>query len=194
MTTTTLGIANDDIPKDELRLAADIARLENKNQHFAALGPAEKRVAIAKDVLQWLRLGRLTGQPGAYLWTHKPQRPDDWVETAVVNGFSCTACALGSLFAACADRVGGFGRELMSFPSYHMREQLKPYFEMEQLVLIEMAFEGFAEQYEEGHRYRNPAATAYCADLGREQGDERLALIMRNIVRNKGTFVPEDKR
>lgn len=112
MTTTSESFKA--IPKDEQRMAQQLARTPIKkyksptNEQFAAMSPAEKRVAVARDVLLWLDIKKLTPEPGTYLLVGDGVGDDfrtiPTSKLAVVNGHSCRACALGAVFAVAAER------------------------------------------------------------------------------------------
>lgn len=128
---------------------------EQANKLFASLSPAKKRVAIAKDVLEWLRTKKLVARFGTYLSVFTAPvapLPGDRIkekatykhdsEVDVVNGGSCHACALGSVFAAAAERScfklsDQPGRAI----NRKAHDMLSPFFDVGQLNLIECAFE-----------------------------------------------------
>ncbi len=199
--------SNDRIPRAEFALANRIARTEACNAAFRALDPAKKRVAIARDVLKWLAIGKLT--PGmAYVDIDNWFDPDYEFSRDIVNGGTCQACAVGALFLCAVERgdAGGTirsgGNRLHGGDAPQLHKQLKSIFEPEQLALIEAAFE---TKYrfpnvtlqsilgEEAHRECQAAedffgkAWDFCESVERE---ERLPLIMQNIIANKGTFIP----
>lgn len=69
----------DSIPADEQRMALALARKGNRhigptNEQFAAMVPSQQRVAIAADVLEWLRIGKLVAEPGTYLSVRDPEQ------------------------------------------------------------------------------------------------------------------------
>jgi hypothetical protein len=154
MTTTTT-----DIDPDELRLAKRARPPRVKyptNEEFAALTPAQKRVAVAQDVLLWLRTKKLLPRAGTYLKVLEPATApvrdyltDIHIPTSTVvkvNGNSCHACALGSVFAAYAERgAANIGDAWLSrgFDTFAqaMHSKLGDVFSSEQLTLIECAFE-----------------------------------------------------
>ena len=200
-----LGPSNDTIPADEFRTAAAIARTERANAAFRALNPARKRVAIAKDVLRWLATGKL--RPG-YGYLDIPEFYDN--QRDIVNGGTCEACAVGSLFACAVERgdAGGTVRRsptscrLIGEDATEIHRKLAGIFEPDQLALIEAAFETECRlpiatiQAVLGYEIdrQHPKAQEYFRKAWdfcpRADRPERMVLIMENIIANKGTFIP----
>lgn len=195
------GPANDNIPAAELRLAEryanNQARIKASNVEFEKLGPFQKRVAIARDVLAWLRTGNFKPTKGTYVETDACDLKD------VVNGEeSCNVCALGAMFAAVSIRTGntcsvddwvGGGATFVGFD----RAQLEPYFTVDELNNIENAFEGYSRYGHdlvnppdcfEDERHFNQAAVDF--NKGVRSPRERMERIMRNIIRHGGRFIP----
>jgi hypothetical protein len=169
------------VPADEMKLAREIARTERANAKFAAQTPAKQRVAIAKDVLLWLKMGKITAEQGTYLTLRDDK--GRWMQEAdEVNGYGCTACALGGIFAVACNRKPD-GSALMR-DSDDMRKALEPYFSAEQLVEIECAFEGF----EMGHVTKQHPARLFNRKYA--NAAKRMTRVMDNIIANKGTFIP----
>jgi len=125
---------------------------------------------------------------------------------------TCTACALGSMFLCGVETANKLklnqtdivdNRGVVSDDIY---TYLSRFFDMRQLVVIESAFEQrnmFAEHRDHSERFDNLTyeeveeitdEVADAIDFGLIESDAttRLQLIMRNIVANKGTFVPLD--
>lgn len=219
----TFDPSNDDIPAIEWRLAERQAREALRNQRnnegFAKASPAQKRVILAKDVLKWLAIGKLApagrassegGGGSEYLrviypadnidrW-NSPSVPMEDVQAAQkVNGYACTACAIGGLIAVAAERdacrlfsdVGTFLPATLDASSLIRAEMDRhDLFSEEQLVLIEQAYEvgvGISSPVGFDHDLLESAR-----DFGRKHDGrrERLTAIMANIITNKGTFKP----
>lgn len=188
--------SNDRIPAIEWRLAERLARQADENARFAALPAKEQRVVIVKDVLEWLRVGKLKAKKQMYLI------PDPRVEDTI-NGYSCQACALGGIFACAVERgvAGGTVRTAdgCTYFGSEIRDRLAPYFAASQLGLIEIAFEGGrapAGAYDAAAFYAGNASLCTAAeDFNKNVRDARTRMerVMRNIIRHAGTFVPTDK-
>lgn len=184
---------------------------------FAALPPAQQRVAIARDVLEWLRLGRIRPEKGTYFILLSGEK---YIRGATeVNGYTCRVCALGGIFAAATEvtNLTPRGVEEDEDPwDEAARKALKPYFSEEQLRLIESAFEAadFSGPLAYGGETRRAIALGQSVDKAmptavplvqwnddgtqstpyqewlRERDARRMRLIMQNIIDNDGTFIP----
>lgn len=150
---------------------------------------AEKRVALAKDVLAQLAAKKIFPEVGTYLH----MRAND----------ECHVCALGSLVVACC---GIEGRRQLNCDA--VVACLRPVFDADQLVLIEAAFENDAEpptlEIYSGEdddllasaadsigpiRYAEDEEGDY--DVAPGEAERRMRWIMQNIIDHNGTFVPE---
>ena len=207
--------SNDNIPADEMAYARR-ARPQEKpkmtNELFASLTPSEKRVAIARDVLEWLSEGRLKAKSGMYIAVYEtpamePGESLRSVDIEDINRYSCQACALGSVFALasfrCGLSIGAAARAEVPI-NEAIHEQLRDIFDARQLAQIECAFEaspGFdyevlsrdeaqaAAQF--GRRVAVPICTLRDAAAYQASRDARvMRAIMQNIIDNDGTFVP----
>ena len=149
---------------------------------------AQKRVTIAKDVLKWLDTKKVRASPGVYLDVYDGK--ELVTEGDTVNGYKCEACALGAIFACTVERAKAARSGGFNVSSGHMRSRLGPYFERDQLAAIENAFEQtsvipteastgtWSPQYE---------GADFSAD---SSPTRRMRAIMKNIIRNNGTFIP----
>lgn len=150
-----------------------------RNAAFEKLSPAGKRVQIARDVLERLKLGKLNAARGVYLMAS---------DTSRLNR-ECTACALGAVFA-CAAVKGVVDRKKGMFDNMYdaesMRRALVGHFDLDQLHHIETAFEGQQINLE-----APVSSEARRFNSGINDNSERMARIMRNIIHHRGTFRPE---
>jgi len=179
--------------------------LERLRKKFPVLVPpkikANARVAIAKDVIETLVLGRMQACAGTYLRTDVTYGENEELETLALRmrqpygSVNCEACALGAA-AICAiglyDRPGGLQKEWEQFEGFEqetLHGVLGRWFTSIQLDLIECAFEevtihtsgvsDFDSRYDAqqfGYEYK--------------EDHDRLVAIMQNIVANHGTFRP----
>lgn len=190
--------------KSALLTAKENLRAAEANLAFARSSAANKRVAIAKDVIAWLNTKKIRATPGEYLAVTKGvENPDG----DMVGVQQCNACALGAVFACAVDRVKTIDLTAAldgwsgTYDDNSMRSMLKPYFTTEQLVMIENAFErriveplnGDEPNYGDGPEYLvgNPRSIkALNFNKGVRSPKERLTRIMKNIIRNGGEFRP----
>ena len=177
-------------------------KIQKRNADFAKLSKAEKRVAIAKDVLAQIAAGKYVAEAGVYVETQIPvtQQDSDKQVCDLIEGKECHVCALGSVFVSAvkfADKltVG----DVEEFPYVYDEDDpvnlnpfqsgyLTQFFSRGQLGLMECCFE------------RGPAGDFSGAvddmELPEQWGSsfeddrDRLVAIMENVVRNGGTFKP----
>lgn len=157
---------------------------------------AEKRVALAKDVLAQLEAQRIIPTFGLY--------------RRISNDGACEVCALGSMMVACCDTDS---RSNMLCSPEPIIDCLEPLFSESELAVIEAAFEGDTGMpVARGLRMRlaplnetqiDTAATAFgphaddntceseLLELAAQQARDRLKAIMTNIIAHEGMFVPE---
>ena len=198
-------------------------RIKRANEKFAKLTPAQKRVAIAKDVLLQMEVGFI--KPTSGVWADFPKnlpedKPNTQLQSFLETQNSCKACGLGSLFV-CAVKLfdnlkvgevientkkdvdildGEMFTDGVSFRTIF--SYLKKFFSKDQLKMIECAFEEdngyFSHQHSSeaitlGGRYFNNI------NIMLENFDEELStkmklkLIMQNIIKNNGTFKADEK-
>ena len=148
---------------------------------------AQERVAIAKDALAWVEAGVLLPAKMVYVNTVLEDDQINWDPKAqlrdVVLG-PCRVCAQGALFLAKAVRYDNVSGIRNSDDLHHRAckaDELEEHFTRDQLKLIEQYFEGWA------------AGSNYAPQFFKEDYPDhrqRLIFILKNIIDNKGTFVP----
>jgi hypothetical protein len=149
----------------------EVKRIRDRNRRFAKMSAARKRVTIAQDVLDWLMNKRIVATSGTYV-----------AENLLINGdklrpsVQCNVCALGAMFCTLTARVKDLSIKLHASSS--PASTLFKYFSPTQVDLIESAFEGWGD-YDHSFSSYNEV-----------NSNDRLAMIMQNIVDNKGTFIP----
>lgn len=190
------------LAREEMRLARQIADQAARNLRFAKLPPEKKRVAIARDVLGALALKKFIARTGAYVDNFEPGDNDD-----TLDGGKCEVCALGAVYACATDRGLASMRAVQgtNANATTIRGTLGAFFSWEQMGYIEAAFEraagwaavegtpanklsGSWTRYDRLPRAEEAANWAYHL----HDATERMEAIMRNIIRNKGTFNLDD--
>lgn len=178
--------------------------IEEQNEEFKNASPAEKRVIIAKDCIERIKLNQILPDRGCLI------EYDDLEEGSIKNQLekgniiNCQACAKGGLFLSYIGRVNNFDRKDFTqswqdgYNKLESSESIKllELFEPEQLILIETAFEGYQVINDDPNEedfvdltdlIRNESPMfyryAYPDDM------DRLIQICQNIIRNKGTFI-----
>lgn len=137
---------------------------------------AQMRVRIAKDVLKQLDLGKIVPTEMTYLDGFHGHKYHADAREVVQQMPQCEACAKGAIFVAAVLRHNDaiVGECAVGFVGY-----LRRWFTAPQLRLIEGAFEDFGT---------TQAASAFYA--AHEDPEMRMRAIMRNIIKNNGTFKP----
>jgi hypothetical protein len=178
-----------------------------KAKAFEDMTPNEKRVAIARDLIEHVNAGRVRAQEsvwlssrGAVQFSNSDERQLDAVLKAVPT---CTCCQLGGLLYATACRANAVkvsdvtneyddddSLDYSGFSGY-----LERYFEEQQLMLMEMAFEGGDGAFsgydldtnEETEDELEHAANAFY--FRHDNDEERMVAICQNIIDHGGEFV-----
>lgn len=161
--------------------------IEEANAQFALLSDAEKRVAIAGDVIKWVQADRLNLRSTYWrLPEASDARPGADLRELLSDGQPCECCAKGAIFFAHVmrlDQVKTAG--LGGYASTCEMRVAMPYFNNGSWDDVEFAFE---------------ADNSYGEDWWRafgvnETGDDRrelLTAICLNIIRNNGDFKIEE--
>lgn len=170
---------------------------------------AELRVAVAKDVLASMR--KYCAAPGTYIDpTHDALIAASKVadkggkEVAQLLKKKCDVCAIGATFLSLVAidnkykfQVGNnlVGESFVYTPlGYQAKDRLRKVFSEEQLCLIESAFETvhFNDFYNlvQDKDLDDKVDRAVAFGEKYDDPDKRLRAIMRNIVKNEGTFIP----
>lgn len=165
---------------------AFLKRIEKTNELFNNSTPEQKRVMIAQDVIDRIKAQLL--QPIAHRIIRMPEYAR--VNKENVNTLTCEVCAKGGLFAAYVGRVNNFDSSTLIINNEHneAHEKLLELFTLEQLAIIEFAFEG--KQY----IYSVKLSFSLCSALrmfydNYFTSEERLIAICENIIKNNGDFV-----
>lgn len=169
---------------------------------FEEMSLAQKRVAIAKDTLKWLKKGRIKPREGVvmeYAGIENDQGKD--MRDCLKIQDKCEVCERGGLLYSYVMIVNNFlmpeaatswsGRRFLngtaSSEGIEVSNKLEEVFDRKQLMLIEHAFENrFNERYltdqeqESCYIFYNKYKT--------ERG--RFVAILNNIIDNKGEFKP----
>jgi hypothetical protein len=174
--------------------------IEARNREFQAMTPEQKRVAIAEDVIRYLNTKAIIAASGSYLKIlNVPEKAVGTGIHTVIGSKECHACAIGSLFMASVGWRDGVNldnrhrssvdRAVRMDDDDGLMAHLQDVFTEGALRRIEMWFEG--EEYG-GFRFGGREADAASEFKDRFPNDEqRLRLIMANIVANNGKLIPE---
>jgi hypothetical protein len=179
--------------------------IKNLNAEFKKATKAQKRVMIAQDVLAQLKAKRYVAESGCWVQANYNSavpladiKYTDSVQELFVEKKieSCNVCALGGLFMSCTNFNNNTLLEDLDFASSELGDlieevklsnKLNKIFSVKQLKLIEVYFEG-----NDGYFYENREYDTVKAFYIKYPSDKkRLQLIMENIVKNDGIFVPK---
>lgn len=163
------------------------------NKKYNKATPAQRRVMIAKDALKQLGAKRIKAACGTYVNVYNLQREAQVESTEQLQRLlhnpnltsQCHVCARGALLlSAVMYRNDCFVYEDSATPSES--EYIKEFSESQQ-DMIEAAFEEWTG---------NPGGKWSAKFLTGEEcsnDQKRLELILKNIIRNKGTFKPNQR-
>jgi len=186
-----------------------IKTMAEMNAIFNKASKAERRVMIAEDVL--LHITKKKIKPTNWTYFRLPMKksrviePDESLQELMLSESkgACTACAIGALFYskvvnynACTTKQAGATANYTQYDvivnDISMISNLKDSFAPKQLRLIELAFEG-----------KHPGAGSYIHEFAGDlyhncmnfhdkynKASGRMRAIMKNIIKNKGTFKP----
>lgn len=176
-------------------------KIKADNEKFEQATKAEKRVIIAQDCLDRIRMAQIIPKFGSFC-SLKVRKPEFTSLKEVLDTEEqevCSSCAKGSLFMAYLGRVNQFTINDLEYNSGNSggddaHFKLLEIFSKEQLSLIEFFFEG--EQYV----YKNFKFDRNIIEAYRERiiggYDHRtleganliLTELCNNIIKNKGKF------
>jgi hypothetical protein len=177
----------------------------------------QMRVAIAKDVLSQIKTRKIIPQVGVWMEDPKMGSLDDIVYNAVDNYLdsddtcrlmpfsaqdytkkvkNCRVCALGSIFVSSVNLFNGVefdnGEEVYDCFENLKTSPLNRYFSPEELELIEGCFEGDDGLHADRLNTRDRGvAIAFTNKYPIVK--KRLEAIMNNIIKNDGSFKPEQE-
>ena len=181
-----------------------------KKNAFEKLTPPQQRVAIAKDVLEQIRIKRFTPYSGKYISSinfknglYKSEMGSKDIKSNFAKIKNCSVCAMG----ACLMSATKFANKLnfedvgvhrTDFKDEKVKDLFSSIFSPEQLLLIEIAFEGNDSGADRmgydifGADYPTCEITQKCDEFYLKYEDEksRMVAIMKNLIKNKGEFKP----
>lgn len=185
------------------------------NAWFSKLSKAGKRVAIARDVLAQLKSGRLIATSGIWLRNSdndyivnekESSNKELELQTIFKSKKACKACAMGGLFMCAVERANKLKvKELFEYEYWEgdgnrfdideedTFDYLSRFFDRDQLKLIEANFEmgkGAIRDSDIGCTFWNTLSEDTIVYLS-DHPEERMRLIMENIIAHKGDFEPE---
>ncbi len=185
-------------PQNTMKTIDLTSVIKTRNKIFRAATKAEKRVLIAKDVLTMLSNKKIIAERGNF--TNIIGEDNESGGTSFQNlllgknEVQCQCCALGGLMTSCVGYVNDMTLDETFYGLGWSKGEskaaikLKKFFSIEQLQLIEIAFEkgeGYYSCYYPDEIEKKAANFTKRLD---PRGASRK--IMKNIIDNNGTFVP----
>ena len=160
---------------------------------------SQLRVEIAKDVIAQIKMKTFEVSPGNYITTSLEFRKSlmDIEIDSLPRGFkikNCEACAIGATFISVFNKNNALStndlKDVISDDNEMVAYLSKPEnggFSSGQLRLMEIAFEG--REVCESHRDTRKALEFY-QKHGVLGSGKLLIAIMKNVIKNKGEFIP----
>lgn len=194
------------IPNEE-RIKKLRKLISDRKRRFNNLSQKKQRIAIARDVIKMLKNNQIKASmnsgyfsaPGFDSLRISLNSFDKDVHV-LVDSIRCEVCALGGMLAATVMKVDGMKFENIFYPELERNEviaKLKNYFSINQLDLIESAYEmkPMGRFRTIGYVYTtvNDDQCASAVNFGRLFYDgpfDRMIAIMQNIIDHNGTFTP----
>ena len=179
--------------------------IRRSNKKFDSGTKAEKRVMIAKDILKYVDSQIIQAKAGKYV-TLSEAANLNYTASAQEELHKipkCNVCALGSMAYAHVVRKNECSLGSLNLISqYRVKESVRHIFSNKQLSLIECAFESSdirrsayyldisQEARSKAINFRNNNDCPKYRGNKKNNDPKALELIMKNIIKNKGTFKP----
>lgn len=182
-----------------------IKNIEAENENFEKATKSEKRVIIAKDCIIRIQSENICAAKSGFLSSSTEmnfRKLGGDLKSLINSKVQCTTCAKGGLFLSYIGRVNNFKvcnieNDNSSDGAEH--KKLLEIFNINQLALIEIAFEGvqYLTKYYKGNKiidvnisYDLILKAKLFGDKYHDDSNKRLIAICKNIIKNKGTFKP----
>lgn len=184
-------------------------QIKEWNDYFNSLDPAQKRIAIAKDVLANLETNKIVPHKGrGYIWPTF-NNDTDLQAQAHLDELTCTVCALGAVLISLVKYTNDATvREIAAVTCVdagRLWERLATYFSLQQLFLIECAYEKWDANYILNQECGVALALHYKYTiedlktinsihviLRKFNKTERLKYIMQSIIKNGEFALPQE--
>lgn len=185
--------------QEDVQVAAIIAQ---NNINFEAMSPEQKRVQIAKDVLEQLDKKHLVADYGNWAISddesllYKKSIYSDQnisIKKLLNETKKCRVCALGSLFVCAVDRSNNLIVDdlhgIYSPDQKDVFNYLSNFFLLSQIKLIEFVYEQGQGWNRSCYPYDTEAALNFFSPEEKKIPELRMKKIMLNIIANNGEFV-----
>lgn len=178
-------------PSDILRKSNKVLSELNSMTPFEKMTVHQKRVALAKDVLMQLNIGKYNPQ-GTYLSVYEkfkhsasPIVDSDLLQEMKNNNTYCAVCAIGGLFVSHVVKKRCKGIDIDSLTYLCMIEDLREIFSKDDLMIIEGLFENWVRVLDENvlNTFNDNFKTRR----------EKMIGIMQNLINNEGRLIINDE-
>jgi len=178
-----------------------MARLSPKE--FWALSKAKRKVLVAKDILKQIETKKYDLRNMGWLNLPDNITEEKAAEIDLYKNFSkvgtCTVCELGACILSIghlgnnlnlleATAIGGFDK-----PGTKAKKLIVKVFTPKEVWFLEACFEDGSSQVGKQVGYERTVKDIYIAEAFHDSflnGKERAITIAKNIIRNKGKFIP----
>lgn len=153
---------------------------------------AQKRVAIAKDVIKQIKVRKLIISTGQFCDIYDDGCPYRLGKKELLRKMPvCHVCAIG---AAIVSGIRLFNQlEIVDrdIDGNSQEDMIKKFFSPKQAALIEQAFELGNGWYDDTFSYKDKGRyTAVAFGEKFKDSKDRAVAIFKNIIKNKGVFIP----
>jgi hypothetical protein len=185
--------------------------IKKGNKEFSKLSKADKRISIAQDVIEQLRMKKYKANAGdyvqfrkdndsCYLGSHvegESSLKEIFFGKNKIKNLTCNVCAKGALFMSHVHKVNKFQVDDLTNninTDTNEYDKLTEIFTGDQLELIEAAFEGYNHPKKVMEDNKDPVYNYRDKVIGKSKAknedDDTIVLkaICNNIIKNKGTF------
>lgn len=195
--------------KELLQELKQLEIIEESNKAFSKMSKANQRVAIAKDVIMTIKAKKIKISQGSYVTNDELseeignyEKPVELQKLLAKVDEPCEVCAKGAMFICDIMRRNDFkvSDNTNIEDERIISKRLSQYFPQQQLDLIECAFEeGVQQDYTKTLSIRNDDGNWIYSEIAKEamefgerykRSEDRLIAIMKNIIKNNGTFKP----
>lgn len=169
--------------------------VKKTNARFAAMTPAQKRMAIARDAMKQIEAKKYVIKRNRYL--DLPQvggyagLADALFNQETLKTVQCRVCQVGACLASAIRLFNKIQTKCIGSESREITRLLSEWFEQDQLALMEVAFEGYGAnliRFENTTEEEKERAVKYNENYADEE--KRSLAIFRNIIKNRGAFKP----
>lgn len=184
------------------------ASIRKANAAYKKATPAGRRVLIAQDVIAQVKADKYVPVIGEWanftdLTCKIPEEESVQLQGLLHNpkAPSCHVCGIGSLFLSAVRCRNDYSVTCDDTDEDEALTELRE-FTPEQRKLIEMAYErgvGFHSETNDRAAHTDIEKTAvswsdnWLGNMERDDNAKRMTLIMENIVRNNGRFIPAER-